>query len=425
MKKLFYFLAIAAAVAVSCTKEATTPNEDVVENVGKVTLFATLPEFVDATKAGVAPDGVFSWAVGDVIDVRYEKSGAEDLYYEFSCTKDDGEFTYDGTIADGYQLGSVAYYPHEYRGAAANQSFGSIDDAAKGFQMSATISNGVISFVHDNALMKVTVNNVPSFAKQLVVGSAKVNLSLSSAADELIVYVPVAPASAAKLKVEVLDGTGSGANAIISKTTQNSVAIDAAAIYPLPSLTIGTVFVFNDDGKVDQAKFFKTNGTTIDYTKGSVINLNALEDGTKWCILPTSNDWSKKGQPVCLQVFKDGNFVSSTDAVWLYRNFSFDTTESSLKTDYRVYVYMSDSQWSYWGTTVVKFTTWGDISTPVTNAIMERNVDDNGYIVYHELSATNYGKTVKYRFYNENNAGWESKNEDGVVLNRDIWGANL
>nr|MCR5019357.1 hypothetical protein [Bacteroidales bacterium] len=213
---------------------------------------------------------------------------------------------------------------------------------------------------------------------------------------------------------------------IIIEKHKNSVTLENGKYYTTPTISVdGTVFIFDDDDKVDQAKFFKTNGTTIDYTKGSVIDLNALEDGTKWCILPTSNDWSKKGQPVCLQVFKGGNFVSSTEAVWLYRNFSFDTTESSLKTDYRVYVYMSDSQWSYWGTTVVKFTTWGDISTPVTNAIMERNVDDNGYIVYHELSATNYGKTVKYRFYNENDAGWESKNEDGVVLNRDIWGANL
>lgn len=236
-------------VAVACAKEETV-KENVVEGKasGNVTLTASMPEFTNAdTKAAVSDAGVFSWTAGDIIDVVYEKSGSADKTYQFECTNaSTGEFTNVDAIDDGYTLktdGSIAFYPHEYNGTPSSQTFDSPALAAKGFQMHATYSAGNLAFVHDNAMMKVTVTNVPSFAKQLEVGTSSVSLSYDSNQASVSYYVPVVAAASAQLGIAIKDNSS---NNIIAKTSHNSVAITAGHFYSLPSLAIGPVVLIKN-----------------------------------------------------------------------------------------------------------------------------------------------------------------------------------
>ena len=229
---------IAAAIAlVGCAKVTPDNNAPV---KGKTTLTATFPEFVDATtRAAVSEAGVFSWTVSDKIDVVYVK-GEESKTYTFSCTDaENGKFTYNEDIEAGY-VPSVAYYPTGYKGEASNQQFSSIEDAEKGFQMTATYSDGKLNFVHDNALLKVTLNNVPFFVDKLTVGGASVGLSFNDDQESVVVYVPIAPAAAANMQIAVTQGVN---NFSISKISQQAVEIKKAAIYPLPELDLTTKYI--------------------------------------------------------------------------------------------------------------------------------------------------------------------------------------
>ena len=236
MKKIYTLFALAAITMASCTTKQDLEPAKTQPEIGKVTLHATMPAFT-STKAEVADDGIFSWSANDEIAVEYS-DGTNSQYITFTCSDAaNGTFTNKDEIPAGYSLatdGIVAYYPVSYRGTVENQAFESLDAAKKGFQMSATLEGGNLKFAHDNALLKVTVNNIPSFAKKLSVGG--VNITLDATGD-VIAYVPLAPAAAAKMTVAVTEGE----NTIISKTTGNAVAIEAANLYPLKALEIGPV----------------------------------------------------------------------------------------------------------------------------------------------------------------------------------------
>lgn len=242
MKKSFYLISLAAMVIAGCAKEAPeTQEQTITPNNKVVALYATMPEFIDAqTKAGVNDSGDFTWNESDPISVIYT-NGTDEKEIIFLCVDaSEGRFEpVDPTeIEVGYTLkteGTVAYYPTGYDGTPSNCDYAmEIDEAKANFQMHATNDNGTLKFVHDNALLKVTVSNVPAFAKTLTVGGVSVNLNLTEAGD-VTAYIPIAPAASAKMSISVTDDAN---NSIISKNSQNSVAIEAANLYNLPNLTI-------------------------------------------------------------------------------------------------------------------------------------------------------------------------------------------
>lgn len=242
MKKNLVLMAIAAVVLSACAKEnaydATIAPQYTPE--GNVLLFATMPQFEDATKAAIAADGTFSWAVGDEIDVVYTKGGSPDQTYTFSCTNaSTGAFEYAGEIADGYSV-DRAYYPSGYNGTPSNQHFASLEAAAKGFQMEATVSGGKLQFAHENAMFVVTVKNVPVFAKTVWVSSAAVDIT--SDYGDITVRIPVMPAASAKLGIGVTkvdaETPYDAANDLISKNSEKAAAIEAKNLYNLTDLVI-------------------------------------------------------------------------------------------------------------------------------------------------------------------------------------------
>ena len=240
MKKSFVLMAVAAVVLSACSKENAYDSSIAPRYTpeGNVLLFATMPQFEDVTKAAIAADGSFSWAVGDKIDVVYTKGGSPDQTYIFSCTNaSTGAFEYAGEIADGYTV-DRAYYPSGYDGEPSPQHFASLEAAAKGFQMEATVSGGKLQFAHENAMIVVTVKNVPVFAKTVWVNSASVDVTSESG--DVVVRIPVIPTADAKLGIGVTDAAWDAAshNDLISKVSEKSHAIEAKNLYNLTALEI-------------------------------------------------------------------------------------------------------------------------------------------------------------------------------------------
>ena len=414
MKKIFYLISLAAMVIAGCAKEAPeTQEQTITPNNKVVALYATMPEFIDAqTKAEVKDSGVFTWNESDPIKVIYT-NGTNEKEIIFLCADaSEGRFepVDPADIEVGYTLkteGTVAYYPTGYEGTPSNCDYAmEIDEAKANFQMHATNDNGTLKFVHDNALLKVTVSNVPAFAKTLTVGGVSVNLNLTEA-DDVTAYIPVAPAASAKMSISVTDDAN---NTIISKNSQNSVAIEAANLYNLPNLTIdGTVFIFDDSSNaIDEARFFKSDGNDTDYSVYSYLPLSTLSNGkTKWCIL----NKSELGSIVELQTFKNSTYKSETKSLFLYRNFDIIIPEggSGIKTNYRTYFYLnSQNSQQYWGNTT-------NIVVNGTSYPMTKTGD---YLFYYENSIDDYGRSMSYKFNNGNN--WNASGDSwNYTLNRE------
>lgn len=240
MKKNIILMAVAAAVLSACSTMESPYETGIVPEYtaeGNTVLYATMPQFVSGTKAGVTDAGVFSWTSGDVIDVVYTKDAVETTY-TFHCTDTaTGAFESDDEIAAGSAV-TRAYYPHDYNGTPSDQHFSSLDEAAKGFQMSATVSGGKLSFTHDNAMFVITVSNVPKFAKTVWINNASVDIS--SLTGNVVVRMPVIPAVAANLNIGVTDADwdADSHNDLISKTSEKSAAIVAKNLYKLADLDL-------------------------------------------------------------------------------------------------------------------------------------------------------------------------------------------
>lgn len=240
MKKSLIFAVAAVVLSACATKENPYTSELVPERTpdGKILIYATMPEFeaADASKAAISDAGVFSWTVGDKIDVVFS-NGVTTEPHTFECTNaSTGAFSCGDAVTDGFSV-SGAYYPTGYDGTPYNQNFASLADAAKGFQMHATVSAGKLAFVHDNAMFAVQVQNVPMFAKTVWVNDASVDITSESG--NVDVRIPVIPAASAKLNIKVTDAEWSSSyNEIISKDSEKETAIVAKKFYFLNNLVI-------------------------------------------------------------------------------------------------------------------------------------------------------------------------------------------
>lgn len=109
MKKFAYVIAaIAAAFAVSCTKETPleTPNTDAPAEVGmrEVTITASIdPE----TKTSYDADGKFSWHKGDQISVM----GTDKIFYTLTAQSSGASTTFRGMVPAGVTLRQEAFFP--------------------------------------------------------------------------------------------------------------------------------------------------------------------------------------------------------------------------------------------------------------------------------------------------------------------------
>ena len=419
-EKIFTLSAIAAIILASCTPKEIieTPADTPVEK-GKVTLKATMPSF-ESTKASVDASGYFSWSTNDKIDVVYTKAGSSDKTYEFTYNGTD--FEYVGTIDEGYEV-SAAYYPVGYAGTASTQNFASLEDAAKGFQMTATVNAGVLEFAHDNAMLHVTVNNVPSFAKALTVGGATITLSNPAASVEA--FVPVAPAASAKLSIAISDGT----NDIISKSSKNAAAIDAAKLYALKDLTVNKYIVVINSSNNTHRLGLGIRSLNGDWVGSwAIFDYNVTSEGIKYYVLPDTYAAAEAIQVELRQDDGSGDYAKSTAEYMMpVRNLIFDVSDNSLKTAYRCYASFSDTQWGYWiaegsGTNKVMFRRAYDSQPSPSASDVECSevVVSSGKLFYYEFPESEYGyNNVYWGFYNDQNTGWVGE-WDNATINRDF-----
>lgn len=452
MKK-FLFIVFAAVVAtLACSKEADYSQDNnvvmTVDKDGRVK-YSLTAYMEDITKASINPtDGKFSWSGGETIAVwdshneefvtfnvdTYSNTGSKEARFITAAAKEGATFS----------NGNKAYYPALIAPTGIDDpyiiptSFGSLDAASKGFPMQGTISGGKIKFTHLGSMIDVTLNNVPSFTEKLILsaGATDITVSATPTAGSIHAIVPI-PAGTYVLTVKLQDDSE---NTFYSKS-RTSKTYDARTYYPINPLTLGYLMTFtnNSGWTTPKIHIWKTEDSSKngDITQsGSYPKKLFLRKTNKYYVLLDSGvfNWTGDGMNIGIQFISEdnGDNKTQTNCVALYRNIDFTIPSGGgMKTSYRIYVYMSDSQWASWktqgsGTTVVKFTTWDGISTAATNATQQRNADNNGYIFFYEFSDTYYGTTnVKYRFYNEYNARWESKNESGVVINQDTWAKNL
>ncbi len=425
MKKFFTLFSAAMLVFAACDKVEPLEN-NVVTTDGKVVLKATMPTF-HATKASVSETGVFGWEVNDIIDVVYTNGGSTTAI-QFQCTNVDGTFENVSSIPDGYSLateGVIAYYPTGYNGTASNQDFSSLDAAQKGFQMHATYDNGNLKFVHDNAIFKITISNVPSFATLLTVGGATISLHGSS--DNVTAWIPAAPAESAKLAISLKDDAS---NTIISKSSKNSVAIAAANLYLLNELKVNRFVVVNNSSNNTHRLGLGIRALDGSWVDGSwaTFDFNVTSTGIKYFVLTDTYANAKALQVELRQNDGSGEYAKSTAEYMIpVRNFVFDATDNSLKTTYRAYASFTDTQWGYWitqgsGTTKVMFRRAYDKQpSPSANDTECTEVTVNsGKLFYYEFPVDEYGyNNLYWGFYNDQDTGWKGE-WDNATINRDF-----
>ena len=362
MKKIIYSLAAVTLFAVGCAKEQPIENkvEDLTPTNGKVTLTATMPNFIDdATKATIdESNGDFSWETTDRILVHYYKESDHSVTkdFTFKCKNPStGLFESEEDITEGYVIASdaavVAEYPvrnkeydywYDYRTYA--------DNPGKSFIMEATVdAEGKLAFEHKSALVKLTINNVPSFTNRIYVGAASQltqleYLSFSSNQPSLTYYIPIRPTTTdEKMKIKVWADAG---ETIIEKTTHNAKPIQAGHFYVLPELNIGPVLTFHGTGLSSISKVKCTQHIGDSYGSNNVTWSLTDQPSFKYVVLPYAStgyyDWLEEGvDAVRVDVYdNDNNYKGFTEYVYV-RNIDFEIAsgEEGLKAEYRIYPY--------------------------------------------------------------------------------------
>ncbi|MBR1705409.1 MAG: hypothetical protein IJ721_01315 [Bacteroidales bacterium] len=173
MKKYIALTAAAAALTLSCTKEAEMSL--VPENV--VTIQAAFPEEPD-TKTTLTNDQSLRWTPGDEISVALT-DGTDYILRTFTTTSSAATATFTGTVPDGYTLADKAFYPaddrHYYDGEKVKFNIRQEYDETGGascIPMVATREDGTYRFKAVGGAMKFTYLLAPEDIDRVVFASA-------------------------------------------------------------------------------------------------------------------------------------------------------------------------------------------------------------------------------------------------------------
>ena len=265
MRKYSILIFFILLLPLSCRRETEKAGEETTLPERKVTYTLT-GKLSDKTKAFIADDGTFSWALGDKADVLDSNSGT---LCEFTCTDIDNEgngiFTFQGTEGVSYSF-TRAWYPASMASLDGGGkpvitlpsawTASSISEA-RNFPMDAKVSEGQMSFYHLGGLLKITMNDVPSDAESIVLSSAStisggfsINEAFGVTGENVIVETDEIPV---KTVSEIVPGETASS---VSVTDLNLTAKGTVTAYiPLPcgtykykiSLKVGTETVFEKE----------------------------------------------------------------------------------------------------------------------------------------------------------------------------------
>ena len=288
MKKLFLAFAAVAVLFAACSKEIPTKQDtNITENTS--TMVYTLSASMPKTRATVNEStGKFEWASTDEIAV-YDN---EQSKYQIFTTTGSGEtVTFTFTATDGLAhdfTSSAAYYPASRLNPGHTDVNMPVALASAGdVPMTATNDAGSLAFNYQSAVVKLTVNNVPSFAKsvEFVNDGNSYAAEISHSINENITfYLAVAGSSNASSSIILYD-TSDNEIINISFALKGGAPVNGALI-PLTT-TVGPVLLIQNNAKAEMENAGKswdvitsTNGDICFYSK---------KDATEYCSWSSSN----------------------------------------------------------------------------------------------------------------------------------------
>ena len=287
MKKSFYLLLAVLSIA-ACSKEID--KEDIIADPASTEMvevsFKAVIDQEDFTKAEISmTDGSCTWDSGDEIAVHTTNGALAVL----TAQSAGAEVTFKGSIpvGDAIPADAIAYYPASVAVEGEDDqvslplSYSSVSEAAKGFPMRGVLSAGTITFKHIGALLKVSVNDIPSN-----VNSVELSTSVAIAGT---LDVDASDASAPICEI------GTGAKTI-SIATSAALRVDPTTVFliPLPvgELTGGFTINFKENSTVVATKSTASN---VAIGRGKVVKMKAFApEGpvSEWYIPGGFNSWS-------------------------------------------------------------------------------------------------------------------------------------
>ena len=308
MKKIFLVFA-AISVLAACSKEIRTAedfsandsedqivngSESTTDNAKVYTLSATLPQLKATVNEST---GKFEWESTDEIAV-YDNEQSK--YQVFTTTGSGETVTFSFTATDGLDhdfAGSNAYYPASHLNSAHTAIDTPVQIASAGeVPMSATNTGGSLTFDYDAAIVKLTIENVPSFA----VSAEFVNNNNSYAAEishsvneDMTFYLVVASSNSLASEINVYDSSN---NQIIHKTfnLSGSSSIQNGDLIPLKTKVGPVVDIKNYATSWTAAYIYLFSGENYLGTPWGDLNqvMKSYNDGTYnhyYRVLPSSS----------------------------------------------------------------------------------------------------------------------------------------
>ena len=366
MKKLLYFVAVATFALFSCQND-----DDPINNESKkpITFKATLEE--GTTRGTINGSNGLVWTTGDKIGIYFaswENNNHQSFTLSNGAGTTQGEFTKDFDWDFSASTATVAFFPWQGTGSDKNNVYdgtmyfklpNSYSGYTSGTMLTPLIANlggsTDVKFKHAGAAVKVTINNLPTYAKKIsmsvdgkqIYGDFHINpanagtdyLSLDNSEDasknKIVLnftnatvsawtfIFPVPTLATPKLSFEILDENNIP---VLSKNPKTQSTLGRGDILVMPDLTITPYDQFKKDtktwtfsGKINGSVW--TNDVPM-YTDGTywILSGKTFAAGDEFKIRK-DNKWDES-YPGSNWVFNSGNagtkdiiFNSSTHEV--------------------------------------------------------------------------------------------------------------
>lgn len=346
MKKIIYLLT-AITVLSACAKEVLTLQDNngiITESPNGTATYTLTARIEDMTKASIATNGTFSWTgVGNDEIAIWDNTNKEYVTFTLSeitdPSKKEAKFSTDAAKVGASFDGQKAYYPASVVSTGEflfPTSFASLEDAAKSFPMQGTVSGNEINFNHLGCLINMTLNNVPSFTRALILNyGSKEDITVTATPTEGVInaVVPV-PAGTYVLTAKLKDDN----NNIFYTKARESKTYTARNYYTIKPIELGPiVYVQKQDGK----NYTPTKIHTWKLAGGDITTwdtrplLKELANGTLYYLY----DNQYRNLPVGIDITDNSGNKQETKRVYLDRDITLtagNTTDKLIGT-YRIY----------------------------------------------------------------------------------------
>lgn len=244
MKKYLFALSMAAVIVAACAKESQNDEFAPASSEGIV---YTLSVKAPLTKASLDENtGAFQWSANDQIAVF---DNEQNKYQIFTTASPGSNATFTFVATDGLShdfTGSKAYYPVSRLNSAQTEISTPIEiSSAAEVPMAANNDNGSLVFDYEAAVVKLTIENVPSFSMSVEFQNsgnsyaAEVSHSIN---ENMTFYFVVGESTSRASSIILYDSDN---NEIIHKDFDLNGDITKGALIPLKT-KVGPVIVFKN-----------------------------------------------------------------------------------------------------------------------------------------------------------------------------------